>query len=76
MKEYQYSSENNSHFFLKRVELWQIEAEQGKYDVLREQLQKDEEELQMQYQEEREVRIWKEKITALQAEGTRRTREK
>ncbi|NXD25729.1 CFA74 protein, partial [Spelaeornis formosus] len=58
------------------VEMWQIETEQGKYDILREQLQKDEEELQMQYQEEREVRIWKEKITALQAEGTRRTREK
>ncbi|XP_064253226.1 cilia- and flagella-associated protein 74 isoform X2 [Passer domesticus] len=58
------------------VELWQIESEQGKCDILREQLQKDEEELQMQYQEEREVRIWKEKITALQAEGTRRTREK
>ncbi|NXQ33632.1 CFA74 protein, partial [Alaudala cheleensis] len=58
------------------LELWQIESEQGKYDILREQLQKDEEELQMQYQEEREVRIWKEKITALQAEGTRRTREK
>ncbi|KAM4885882.1 cilia- and flagella-associated protein 74 [Sylvia borin] len=58
------------------VELWQIETEQAKYDILREELQKDEEELQMQYQEEREVRIWKEKITALQAEGTRRTREK
>ncbi|NXH46761.1 CFA74 protein, partial [Dicaeum eximium] len=58
------------------VELWQIETEQGKYNILREQLQKDEEELQMQYQEERKVRIWKEKITALQAEGTRRTREK
>ncbi|NXB46225.1 CFA74 protein, partial [Leucopsar rothschildi] len=58
------------------AELWKIETEQGKYDILREQLQKDEEKLQMQYQEEREVRIWKEKITALQAEGTRRTREK
>ncbi|NXQ54338.1 CFA74 protein, partial [Anthoscopus minutus] len=58
------------------VELWQIETEQGKYNILREQLQKEEGELQMQYQEEREVRIWKEKITALQAEGTRRTREK
>ncbi|NXB80296.1 CFA74 protein, partial [Donacobius atricapilla] len=58
------------------VELWQIETEEGKYNILREQLQKDEEELQMQYQEEREVRIWKEKITARQAEGTRRTREK
>ncbi|NXR33192.1 CFA74 protein, partial [Zosterops hypoxanthus] len=58
------------------VELWQIESEQGKYDIFRGELQKDEEELQMQYQEEREVRIWKEKITALRAEGTRRTREK
>ncbi|NXR22783.1 CFA74 protein, partial [Cinclus mexicanus] len=58
------------------IELWKIETEQGKYDLLHEQLQKDEEELQMQYQEERKVRIWKEKITALQAEGTRRTREK
>ncbi|NXO67400.1 CFA74 protein, partial [Phainopepla nitens] len=57
-------------------ELWQIETEQGKYNIPREQLQKDEEELQMQYQEERKVRIWKEKITALQAEGTRRAREK
>ncbi|NXI30976.1 CFA74 protein, partial [Sterrhoptilus dennistouni] len=58
------------------VELWQIESEQGKYDIFREELQKDEEELQMQYQEEREMRIRKEKITALRAEGTRRTREK
>ncbi|NWT22959.1 CFA74 protein, partial [Cardinalis cardinalis] len=58
------------------AELWQIEIEQEKYDILCEKLQKDEEELQMQYQEERKVRIWKEKITALQAEGTRRTREK
>ncbi|NWX37692.1 CFA74 protein, partial [Notiomystis cincta] len=58
------------------AEMWQIETEQGKYEILREQLQKDEEELQMQYQEEREMRIWKEKITALQAEGARRTREK
>ncbi|NXS26485.1 CFA74 protein, partial [Pomatostomus ruficeps] len=58
------------------AEMWQIETEQGKYEILREQLQKDEEELQMQYQEGREVRIWKEKITARQAEGKRRTREK
>ncbi|XP_031987594.1 cilia- and flagella-associated protein 74 isoform X4 [Corvus moneduloides] len=57
-------------------EMWQIKTKQGKYDILREQLQKDEEELQMQYQEEREVRIWKEKITALQAERRRRTQEK
>ncbi|NXT65490.1 CFA74 protein, partial [Chaetops frenatus] len=58
------------------VDMWQIKTKQGKYDILREQLQKDEEELQMQYQEERKVRIWKEKITALQAEGTHRTQEK
>ncbi|NXA60621.1 CFA74 protein, partial [Mohoua ochrocephala] len=58
------------------VEMWQIENERGKYDILCERLQKDEEELQMQYQEEREVRIWKGKITALQAERRRRTREK
>lgn len=56
--------------------MWQIKTEQGKYNILHEQLQKDEEELQMQYQEEKEVRIWKEKITALQAEGRRRTQEK
>ncbi|NXS80712.1 CFA74 protein, partial [Erpornis zantholeuca] len=58
------------------VEMWQIEREQRKYNILREQLQKDEEKLQMQYQEEREVRIRKKKITALQAEGRRRTQEK
>ncbi|NWW80531.1 CFA74 protein, partial [Climacteris rufus] len=58
------------------LEMWQIETEQGKYETLREQLQKEEEELQMQYQEQREGRIWKEKITALQAEGKRRTQEK
>ncbi|NXY13595.1 CFA74 protein, partial [Atrichornis clamosus] len=58
------------------LDMWQIETEQGKYEILREQLQKDEEELQMHYQEQREVRIRKEKITALQAEGKRRTREK
>ncbi|NWV46458.1 CFA74 protein, partial [Daphoenositta chrysoptera] len=57
-------------------EMWQTENKQGKYNILREQLQKDEEELQMQYQEEKEVRIWKEKKTAQQAEGRRRTREK
>ncbi|NWW66892.1 CFA74 protein, partial [Ifrita kowaldi] len=58
------------------VEMWQIKTKQGKYNILHEQLQKDEKELQMQYQQEREVRIWKEKITALQAEGRRRTQEK
>ncbi|NWI79063.1 CFA74 protein, partial [Dryoscopus gambensis] len=58
------------------VEMWQIKTEQGKHNILHKQLQKDEEKLQMQYQEEKEVRIWKEKITALQAEGRRRTQEK
>ncbi|NXG10411.1 CFA74 protein, partial [Sakesphorus luctuosus] len=58
------------------LEMWQVETEQGKYETLREQVQKDEEELQKQYQEQREVRIWKEKSTALQAEGKRRSREK
>ncbi|XP_071431811.1 cilia- and flagella-associated protein 74 [Pithys albifrons albifrons] len=58
------------------LEMWQVETEQGKYETLREQVQKDEEELQMQHREQREVRIWKEKSTALQAEGKRRSREK
>ncbi|XP_075376617.1 cilia- and flagella-associated protein 74 isoform X3 [Mycteria americana] len=58
------------------LEMWQIETEQGKYEILREQLKKDEEELEMQYQERAQVRIWKEKIAALQAEENRRSREK
>ncbi|KAM6191797.1 cilia- and flagella-associated protein 74 [Sarcoramphus papa] len=58
------------------LEMWHIETEQGKYEILREQLKKDQEELEMQYQERAEVRIWKEKIAALQAEENRRSREK
>ncbi|XP_074970392.1 cilia- and flagella-associated protein 74 [Phalacrocorax aristotelis] len=58
------------------LEMWQIETEQGKYEMLHEQLKKDEEELEMQYQERAKVRIWKEKIAALQAEENRRSREK
>ncbi|NXI45437.1 CFA74 protein, partial [Galbula dea] len=58
------------------LEMWQIEIEQGKYEIHREQVKKDEEELEMQYQERAEVRIWKEKIAALQAEGNRQCREK
>ncbi|XP_009323419.1 PREDICTED: uncharacterized protein CFAP74 [Pygoscelis adeliae] len=58
------------------LEMWQIETEQGKYEIFHEQLKKDEEELEMQYQERAEVRIWKEKIAALQAEENRRSREK
>lgn len=56
--------------------MWQIETEQGKYEILLEQLKKDQEELEKQYQERAEVRIWKEKIAALQAEENRRSREK
>lgn len=56
--------------------MWQAETEQGKYEILHDQLKKDEEELEMQYQERTEVRIWREKIAALQAEEKRRSREK
>ncbi|XP_054250799.1 cilia- and flagella-associated protein 74 [Indicator indicator] len=58
------------------LEIWQIETELGKYEILHDQLKKDEEELEMQYQERAEVRIWKEKIAALQAERNRWSREK
>ncbi|XP_009708092.1 PREDICTED: uncharacterized protein CFAP74 [Cariama cristata] len=58
------------------LEMWQIETEQGKYEILREQLKKHEEVLEMQYQERAEVRIWKEKIAALQEEENRQSREK
>ncbi|NWU08256.1 CFA74 protein, partial [Cephalopterus ornatus] len=58
------------------LEMWEIQIEQGKYEVLRDKLQKDEEQLQKHYQEQRERRIWKEKRTALQAEGKRRSRDK
>ncbi|XP_069730738.1 cilia- and flagella-associated protein 74 isoform X2 [Phaenicophaeus curvirostris] len=58
------------------LEMWQIEAEQGKYKMLHEQLKKAEEELEMEYQERAKVRIWKEKIAALQAEENQRSREK
>ncbi|XP_010575843.1 PREDICTED: uncharacterized protein CFAP74 [Haliaeetus leucocephalus] len=36
------------------LEVWQIETEQGKYEILLEQLKKDQEELEMQYQERAE----------------------
>ncbi|NXA23375.1 CFA74 protein, partial [Ibidorhyncha struthersii] len=58
------------------LEMWQIETEQGKYEILHEQLKKVEEELEMQYQERAKVRIWKEKIAALQAKENQRSREK
>ncbi|NWI60168.1 CFA74 protein, partial [Calyptomena viridis] len=58
------------------LEMWQIETEQGRHEILRQGLEKDEEELQMQYQERGKERIWKEKLTALQAEGKRRSRQK
>ncbi|XP_014799367.1 PREDICTED: cilia- and flagella-associated protein 74 [Calidris pugnax] len=58
------------------LEMWQMETEQGKYEILHEQLKKSEEELEMQYQERAKVRIWKEKIAALQAEENQRSRQK
>ncbi|NXA02992.1 CFA74 protein, partial [Sapayoa aenigma] len=58
------------------LETWQIETEQGRHEILRERLEKDEEELQMQFQERGKVRIWKERVTALQAEGRRRARDR
>ncbi|XP_075028392.1 cilia- and flagella-associated protein 74 [Calonectris borealis] len=58
------------------LEMWQIETEQGKYEILHEQPKKDQEELEMQYQERAKVRIWKEKIAAVQREDDRRSREK
>ncbi|XP_035200762.1 cilia- and flagella-associated protein 74 isoform X4 [Oxyura jamaicensis] len=58
------------------LEMWRIETEQGKYEVLHKQLQKDEEELESQYQEKAEARIRKEKIAALQAEENQLSRKK
>ncbi|NXN57984.1 CFA74 protein, partial [Rynchops niger] len=58
------------------LEMWQMGTEQGKYEILHEQLKKYEEELETQYQERAKVRIWKEKIAALQAEKNQRSREK
>ncbi|XP_021273277.1 cilia- and flagella-associated protein 74 isoform X3 [Numida meleagris] len=50
------------------LEMWQIETQLGKHEILHKQVKKDEEELEMQYQEQAEVRIRKEKIAALKAE--------
>ncbi|XP_072210086.1 cilia- and flagella-associated protein 74 isoform X2 [Excalfactoria chinensis] len=68
--------ENEKNFELKialtlkenTLEMWRIETQKGKYEILHKQLKKDEEELEMQYQEQAEVRIRKEKIAALKAE--------
>ncbi|XP_061207664.1 cilia- and flagella-associated protein 74 isoform X5 [Neopsephotus bourkii] len=57
-------------------EMWRIETEQGKYETLHERLKKDEEELEMKYQEQAEVRIWEAKIAALQAEENQQSRAK
>ncbi|NWX44799.1 CFA74 protein, partial [Steatornis caripensis] len=57
------------------LEMWQIETEQGKHEILCEQLKKDEEALERQYRERAEARIRKEKIAALQEEN-RWSREK
>uniref|UniRef100_A0A8C3BZ28 Cilia and flagella associated protein 74 n=1 Tax=Cairina moschata TaxID=8855 RepID=A0A8C3BZ28_CAIMO len=58
------------------LEMWRIETEQGKYEALHKQLQKDEEGLETQYQEKAEARIRKEKIAALQAEENQLSRKK
>ncbi|NXF30384.1 CFA74 protein, partial [Nyctibius bracteatus] len=58
------------------LEMWRIETELGKHEILHEQLEKDEEELEVQYQERARVRIWKEKKAALRAEENRWSREK
>eukprot|EP00076_Gallus_gallus_P032826 XP_024998364.1 cilia- and flagella-associated protein 74 isoform X1 [Gallus gallus] len=50
------------------LEMWRIEMQQGKYEILHKQSKKDEEEREMQYQEQAEVRIRREKIAALKAE--------
>ncbi|NXA40257.1 CFA74 protein, partial [Eudromia elegans] len=57
-------------------EVWQIEAEQGKYESFNEQLEKDEEVLEMQYQKQAELRIRREEIAALRAEQNKKAREK
>ncbi|NXT74688.1 CFA74 protein, partial [Zapornia atra] len=58
------------------LDMWHIETEQGKYEILHEQFRKDEEELEMQYQERAGVRIQREKTAALQAEKYQQAREK
>ncbi|KAM9370127.1 cilia- and flagella-associated protein 74 [Phaethornis superciliosus] len=58
------------------LEKWHIETEQGKYELLHEEMNKSEEELERQYQEQAKVRIWKEKIAALQMEEKQRSRGK
>ncbi|XP_061306427.1 cilia- and flagella-associated protein 74 isoform X2 [Pezoporus flaviventris] len=56
--------------------MWRIETEQGKYETLYERLKKDEEELEMKYQDQAEVQIWEAKIAALQAEKNQQSRAK
>ncbi|XP_068772053.1 cilia- and flagella-associated protein 74 isoform X5 [Struthio camelus] len=58
-----------------RYEVWTVEAEQGKSGSFHKQLEKDEEKLEMQYEKQAELRIWREKIAALQAEQNQQARE-
>ncbi|NXG54965.1 CFA74 protein, partial [Hemiprocne comata] len=58
------------------LEMWHLETEQGKCEIFHEQMKKDEEELEMQYQEQAKARIWKEKTAALRAEEKQRSRAK
>ncbi|NXM03301.1 CFA74 protein, partial [Tyrannus savana] len=58
------------------MEMWEIQIEQGKYEVLRDKLREEEEQLQRHCQQQREGRIGKEKRTALQVERQRRARDR
>ncbi|KAJ7395496.1 cilia- and flagella-associated protein 74 [Pitangus sulphuratus] len=58
------------------LEMWEIQIEQGKYEVLRDKLREEEQQLQRHYQQQREGRIGKEKRTALQVERQRRARDR
>ncbi|NWI86011.1 CFA74 protein, partial [Pitta sordida] len=58
------------------LEVWQIETEQGRHELLCEGLEEAEEELQLRRQERGKTRVWKEKVRALQAEGRRRSGER
>ncbi|XP_050178146.1 cilia- and flagella-associated protein 74 isoform X2 [Myiozetetes cayanensis] len=58
------------------LEMWEIQIEQGKYEVLRDKLREEQEQLQRHYQQQREGRIGKEKRTALQVERQRRARDR
>ncbi|NWX89254.1 CFA74 protein, partial [Nothoprocta pentlandii] len=57
-------------------EVWQIESEQAKSESFNEELEKDEDVLEIQYQKQAERRIRREKRAALRAEQNQKAREK